>query len=314
MKQLKGKRGKFSTEIPIFCVCLATILAQICAGTGTMASFLVPIMTILCYLVLSQIESVIGLVYAVIASSGFFFAIFLGSHKLQWRLIGKKETFFWLFFCWVVLIVAYIIGKILRLMKKDTEKLNLKDKEELHPYISLEEAISPSSDLLVQAKEKAPKLFEHLKQTSELARMAALEIKAEEKLAQAGGWYHEIGRLTTNQKEETISEGIRLAKEHHLPPELIELLKQQDLKHSKPASKEAAIVLLADTFLSSIAYLYSNEKTGWTMEMVIEQTFRIRLEKGSLDESNLMVGEFLTIKHLFMEQFAKEDKENDNTN
>lgn len=311
---MKEKREKFSTEIPIFCVCLATILAQICAGTGTMSSFLVPVMTILCYLVLSQIESFIGLVYAVIASSGFFFAIFLGSHKLQWRLIGKKETFFWLLFCWIALIIAYIIGKILRLMKKYTKKLNLKEKkEEKNLYISLEEALSLSSDLLVQAKEKAPKLFEHLKQTSDLARAAAIEIKAEEKLAQAGGLYHEIGRLTTNQKEETISEGIRLAKEHHLPPELIELLKQQDLKHSKPISKEASIVLLADTFLSSIAYLYNNEKTGWTMEMVIEQTFRIRLEKGSLDESNLTVKEFLVIKTLFMEQFAKEDRKNDNT-
>ena len=47
--------------------------------------------------------------------------------------------------------------------------------------------------------------------------------------------------------------------------------------------------------------------------MVIEQTFRIRLEKGSLDESNLTVKEFLVIKTLFMEQFAKEDRENDNT-
>ena len=75
-------------------------------------------------------------------------------------------------------------------------------------------------------------------------------------LAQAGGLYHEIGRITGDSNY--IDAGVKLAEEYDFPRELTDIIRQHSMRHEKPKSLEAAIVLFTDCIVSTNEYL---EKT-----------------------------------------------------
>ena len=70
-----------------------------------------------------------------------------------------------------------------------------------------------------------------------------LFIGANEDLARAGGYYHEVGKVIGKNY---IEEGLKLADDYSFPEELKLILKQHSIKHDKPTSIESAIVMISD--------------------------------------------------------------------
>lgn len=287
------------------CVFAVALISQPAAQTHGIMWIVPPVLAALCYLVLACAESVIGLVCAIVAATSLYLSALAIQYRWDWSLVFEIETLWRIFYCCFLLTLCFFIGKFV-LFKKNiaNQKEQTRAAKDRH-LCSLEQTITPETELLKLAREQAPKLYSHLKETAALAGEAAGSIGADSLLCEAGGWYHEIGRLC-GSSENSITEGIRLVENYQFPLVLVELLKQQNLKESSPASREAAIVMLSDTILSSAEYFKSTKKTGWTMEKIIEQTFRVRLEKGYLNQSGLTAKELYLLRSFFLKRLGEE--------
>lgn len=169
-----------------------------------------------------------------------------------------------------------------------------------------DEILEEDYELLKQLREKSPGLFAHSKKVAELSANGAVILGCSEKIAKAGGFYHEIGRLVS---KDYIEAGVTLLTEHNFPAEVISILRQQNAKTEKPKSKEAAIVMLSESVVSTIAYFEKEKKkaleTGAAykeqpLNKVVENIFDIRFSKGSLDESGITIIEYKKLKNYYV--------------
>lgn len=168
---------------------------------------------------------------------------------------------------------------------------------------------NPTQPLLHQLVTEAPGTYHHSLIIANLAEACAERIGANPLLARAGGYYHDIGKLKRplyfkenqigigNVHDESspamsaaiitahIRDGLAMAKQHRLPPELQDIISQhhgnslvqyfyakaqesgeevnpEDYRYAgkPPESKEAAIVMLCDTVEAAIRTLKSPTK------------------------------------------------------
>lgn len=146
-------------------------------------------------------------------------------------------------------------------------------------------------------KEKSLSLYYHSKDVAEMSKNAAIEIGANPYIAYAGGMYHDIGKLFG---KEYVKEGIKYAKKNGLPREVCSIILTHNVKVNYPKTKEAAIVMLADTAASAAMYLKSKESKNVNEKTVIENALIQRLGSGTLNESGLSIEEFYKIKQSFI--------------
>lgn len=173
---------------------------------------------------------------------------------------------------------------------------------------TLTEILAEDFPLLERLRLKAPKVYGHALIVSEIAGQAALYAGLNGLLAKAGGMYHEIGKVESN---DNLEDGIRYAKEYHLPREVINIIKSHNLKYAKPVSPEGAVVNLTISVLSAKDFLRRNlEEARYKEETdlkkltnkAIEELFTMRLSKNSLDESGLTIKQFHKLKEFFLKQ------------
>lgn len=175
----------------------------------------------------------------------------------------------------------------------------------LSPYqrgirTSCELLINTNNSLLQRLKEQNPSAYEHSLLVGDISGRAAEQIGADEMLARAGGYYHEIGRL--NGKD-YILEGLIIAEEHSFPRELTAIIRQHNIKHEKPTSVEAAIVMVTDTAISTIDYIRKTGDKKYTVEKIIDNIFQMRMDKGNFDESGLSVKDYKVLKDFYQKEF-----------
>ena len=100
---------------------------------------------------------------------------------------------------------------------------------------------------------------------------------------------------------------------YEFPVEVIDILKQQNSKIELPKSKEAAIVMLAENIISTIAYLEKEKekaiKTGKKYEKtslsdMVEHIFDIRFDKGDLDKAGFTILEYKKLKEYYMNLYS----------
>lgn len=165
-------------------------------------------------------------------------------------------------------------------------------------------------ELLVELQKKSKQLYQHSLNIAETAEKAAVLLGCDRRLARAGGLYHEIGKL---RSKDYIKAGIQIAKEYRFPEELIHVIGQHNSKYEKPKSKEAAIVMLTESVISTIHY-FENEKKkalqeGKTIKeqplnKIVENILDIRFSKGTLDESGITILEFKKLKAYYIELYS----------
>ncbi|WP_152541287.1 HD family phosphohydrolase [Kallotenue papyrolyticum] len=161
--------------------------------------------------------------------------------------------------------------------------------------LQLMELAHPNQPLLHRLMREAPGTYHHSMVVSSLAEVAAEDIGADPLLARVGAYYHDIGKIlrpyffTDNQHERAnvhdqldaktsariiidhVTEGEKLARQHHLPQQVIDFIRQhhgtslvsffyqralqedenvniEDFRYPgpKPQTREAGILMLAD--------------------------------------------------------------------
>ncbi len=203
--------------------------------------------------------------------------------------------------------------------------------------------------LLKEMARRAPGTFNHSMTMGTLAESAAERITANPLLARVGAYYHDIGKTITPQNfvenqlnnqnihenltpEESVSlikkhviEGINLAEENGLPPEIIDFIPMHhgtmvmsyfyekakklygeekvdvdDYKYPgpKPNTKETSIVMLADGCESAVRSIEDPDPAK--VEKLIESILQSRVEDGQLDDSPITFSDLNKIKESFV--------------
>lgn len=167
----------------------------------------------------------------------------------------------------------------------------------------LQEILADDFPLHLRMKDYSKDLYKHSRHIAELSSKAAAYVGANTLLAKAGGFYHEVGKISG---QNYIEEGVKLAKEYQLPAEVQSIIRQHNIKYEKPTSTEAVIVMFADNILSSIEYIsQSKDKKASKLspEKIIHQIFQLRLEKGTFEEAGISLNSYKRLLEFFTDEF-----------
>ena len=128
----------------------------------------------------------------------------------------------------------------------------------------------------------------------------AKKLGLDDAAAKAGGYYHKIGII----KGENSFENVKLILEdYRIPDKVMEILKEYLNKEENIVSKETAILLISDTVISSISYLFSKDaNASLDYEKLIQAVFKKKLESGILKHNELSLGEVEKIKKILTEE------------
>ncbi|MDD7175865.1 MAG: HDIG domain-containing protein [Clostridiales bacterium] len=197
------------------------------------------------------------------------------------------------------------------------------------------ELSNPNQPLLRRLMIETPGTYHHSMVVANLAEAAAEAVGANALLARVGAYYHDIGKLVRpvyfkeNQMGENphdktdprvstailtehTRDGVELAKKHHLPEPIIDMIRQHhgdtpvmyfyakavkqlgeenvDLSEfrydgPKPQTSEAAILMLSDTVEAAVRSI--PEPTQEKISAMIRKLVRGKMEDGQLDECTL---------------------------
>ena len=201
----------------------------------------------------------------------------------------------------------------------------------------LMEILRPDSPLLQFMLQRAPGTYQHCLQVSNLAEQAARDIGADALLTRAGAMYHDVGKsnnpqffvenqvsgslnlhadMTPQESAEIImrhvTDGVELAQQYHLPPRIIDFIKQHhgtnmtryqyglavekfgaenvdpaDFTYPGPIpdSKESALIMLAD----SVEARARAEKptTKEQIAEIVRSMFNLYSSNGQMDNAPL---------------------------
>lgn len=244
----------------------------------------------------------------IIALSSNLTLIFI-MNNLAWKQSTSKNAMYSLLSTLVVVAVAYLLHHS---PKKEPEQVEepvqieepVKSEEALWEE-QLLEILSENFPLRKRLLEYSESLYSHSLHISSVAQEAALCIGCQDKIVQAGGFYHEIGRIAGR---DYIEEGVKLGLEYALPEPVIDIIRQHNSKYEKPRSVEAAVVMITDSIVSTIEYMEKEQEeknVQVSVEKIIEQIFDIRLKKGTLDESGMDICNYKKLKEFFQREYSK---------
>jgi putative nucleotidyltransferase with HDIG domain len=219
--------------------------------------------------------------------------------------------------------------------------------------------LSDGHPLRVRMREEAMGTYTHSLQVAELAAAAATKLGANPELARMGGFYHDIGKLKQpgmfienmmNQSYynphdymdpresaalviDHVQQGVKLARKHHLPSEVIDIIREHhgmgltmsflakarkeaepdevvdedDFRYPgpKPRSIEAALVMTADSASSAARMLKSKSEIADT----VKRTIKEKDAEGQYDLCGLTRSMQEDVWHVFLDILLKADYE-----
>ncbi|MBQ9766166.1 MAG: HDIG domain-containing protein [Lachnospiraceae bacterium] len=172
------------------------------------------------------------------------------------------------------------------------EKLNKICKDDFEPVAQLKER---SHEVYVHVRSVA-KLVENIKD----ADIQGVDID----IMRAGAIYHEIGQgLGGNY----IKKGIEICEKYKIPECVQNIINEHNINVGKPKSKEAGIVMLADTVISSIDALKKKNTPLPEKSKLIDKVISLRISSGALDMCDLTPGELNRIKAAFCQAWRRKN-------
>lgn len=166
----------------------------------------------------------------------------------------------------------------------------------------LKSLMENDNQLLLKFRNYSMPAYLHGQEVAELAEKAAHVIGANELLVKCAGVYHEVGRI--NGGKDIINETLKVAIDNNFPEQLIDIMREYSVKAGKPHTREAAIVMLSDTVITTAEYMLHNKKS-FTYEKLTDSIFYQRMSKGCLDESGLTVSDYNLLKECFIRNFKE---------
>ncbi|NFG57155.1 HDIG domain-containing protein [Clostridium botulinum] len=216
--------------------------------------------------------------------------------------------------------------------------------------IKLLELSNPNNPLLKKLLMEAPGTYHHSMLVANLAEMAAEEVGANPVVARIGAYYHDVGKterpyffgenqigrenphdkisakLSTHIIISHVKDGLRLAKEHNLPPIIQDIIaehhgttlvkyfyytmknnaenpddiKEKDYRYPGPipSSKEAGIVMLADGIEAAVRSIKDPNKDK--IEEMVNNIIKDKLNSNQLINCDLTLKDIEKIRLCFL--------------
>ena len=212
--------------------------------------------------------------------------------------------------------------------------------------ISLLELSDPNHPLLKQLIQRAPGTYNHSINVASIAETAAESIGANGLLCRVGAYFHDIGKMRKpeyfvenqasgeNKHDELVptmstiviishvKDGIELARQHHLPRRIVDMIEQHhgttvieffyhratqqstdesrleesDFRYPgpKPQSIEAAILMLSDAIEGASRTL--REPTPARIESIVNEIAKKRMDDGQFDDCPITMQQIYAIQ------------------
>ena len=94
-----------------------------------------------------------------------------------------------------------------------------------------------------------------------------------------------------------------MLEDYEIPDKVMVILEEYLNKDEDIVSKETAILLISDTIISSISYLFSKDaNVSLDYEKLIQAVFKKKMDSGILNHNNLSLRELEEIKKILMEE------------
>ena len=158
----------------------------------------------------------------------------------------------------------------------------------------------PECPILVELKQKSLTQYYQAVHTAYLSDKIAKKLGLCDMAARTCGYYHKIGVLRGENSWEAIHD---ICLEYKFPAPAIALLKEYTDNESSLVSKEAVVVLFADTLVASILYIFSkNPRANPDYAQIIDAIYEKKASSGILDKSLLTMGEMKEMLAMLKEE------------
>ncbi len=158
----------------------------------------------------------------------------------------------------------------------------------------------PECPLLVRLKEYSKEEYYHAIHTAYLCDRIAKRLSLDDAVAKAGGYYHKIGILLGESNWENAK---TILEEYKYPETVHRILKEYLDKDEQLVKKETVVLLIADTVISSISYLFSkNPNVQVDYDKLIQAVFKKKFESGLFNYSRISLGELEEMKKILSEE------------
>lgn len=162
---------------------------------------------------------------------------------------------------------------------------------------SLNDVLDENFSLKKDLENKLPQVYKHSKQVADLAKGAANVIGADEQLVYAGGIYHEAGKLIGKNY---VEHSVELAKKNAFPESLIQVISEHNVTCKIPTTKEAAILMLADSVVFMLEHMDTYKKEQMKdKSILVKRIFELRFTKGELDDSQFSIKDYKELQTFF---------------
>ena len=161
--------------------------------------------------------------------------------------------------------------------------------------------LDPEFELLSNLKNYSKEEYDHSIYTAVLCSKLALKMGLDDKLTKALGFYHRIGLLRGENSWENAS---GLMSEYQIPEEVIDLLKEYHYsKDEGIRSRNTAVLIIAETVISSVSYLFSKDKdANINYEKLIDTIIDKKIDSGIFSDSKLTFEDINIIKKTLCEE------------
>ncbi|MCL2052511.1 MAG: hypothetical protein FWG91_12405 [Lachnospiraceae bacterium] len=158
----------------------------------------------------------------------------------------------------------------------------------------------PECPILVELKQKSISEYYQAVHTAYLSDKIAKKLLLDDMATKTCGYYHKIGTLRGENSWEVINE---ICREYKFPNPAINLLKEYTDRDTTLMSKEAVVVLFADTLVASLLYLFSKDpKVQPDYNHIIEAIYEKKVESGIMDKTLITMGEMKEIRKMLKEE------------
>lgn len=152
-------------------------------------------------------------------------------------------------------------------------------------------------ELLSKYKEENPQLYYNAIHTAYFAEKAARLFHMDVDIAKNGGYYHKIIANECKKEDKPLEE---ICREYRFPEGAVRLLQEYNYKSEPIVMKEAAVVYLADSVVSSIMYLQEkNPDKEADYGQIAIAVLRRKLDSGILNQSDISVAQLCGMEKLF---------------
>lgn len=140
-------------------------------------------------------------------------------------------------------------------------------------------------ELLTELKNTSKEEYDSVIFTAALCSKLANSLGLSESLVKACGYYYHIGVIRGDNSWDTVYD---ILINHKIPDEVIELLREYLDENTPIKSKETVVLLIADTVISSIKYLFSKDKDAKIdYERLILAVFDKKITTGMISDSKI---------------------------